>query len=223
MGLLNAVMTGLRVDLEINAPETCTLAQTLEQADTQAKDVRWSNNSDTAVEQFTARLSPEETPDDVTQVFSYNNEGVFQFDRGTDEHCPCQRIENHGVPISDATVNGEKLQITLHIGDSDELSKLLQELKADFKDVSIRTIAREGSDTGSPNEFVPIDRGQLTERQREVMETAYEMGYFEYPRQANATDVADALDICPSTLAEHMAAAQAKIVSDLFEMPTEER
>lgn len=213
-------MTGLRVDLEIDAPETCTLAKTLEGADTQARNVRWSHDTDEAVEQFTARMSPEETPENVTQVFSYDGEGVFQFDRAVDDPCPCQQIENHGFPISDAQVNEEMLQVTLHLGDSDELSELLQELKSDFENVSIRTIAHEGSDTVSPDEFVPIDRGKLTDRQQEVMQTAYEMGYFEYPRQANATDVADQLDICPSTLAEHMAAAQAKIVADLFEMPT---
>jgi predicted DNA binding protein len=49
-----------------------------------------------------------------------------------------------------------------------------------------------------------------------VLGTAYEMGYFEYPREANATAVAEELDIGLSALAEHLAAAQGKLLSELL-------
>ena len=48
------------------------------------------------------------------------------------------------------------------------------------------------------------------DRQREVVRTAY-MGYFEYPKGANAGEVAAALDISRSTFAEHLAAATGKL------------
>ena len=56
-----------------------------------------------------------------------------------------------------------------------------------------------------------VDRGVLTDRQREVLRVAFEMGYFERPRETNAEAVAAALGIAPSTLAEHLAAAQSKL------------
>jgi len=40
------------------------------------------------------------------------------------------------------------------------------------------------------------------------------MGYFERPRDANAGAVAEALDIAPSTFAEHLAAAQRKLLDE---------
>jgi predicted DNA binding protein len=40
------------------------------------------------------------------------------------------------------------------------------------------------------------------------------MGYFERPRDANASAVADALDISPSTFAEHLATAQRKLLEE---------
>jgi hypothetical protein len=61
-----------------------------------------------------------------------------------------------------------------------------------------------------------VDRERLTDRQREVLETAYRMGYFEYPRSANATEVAEELGIGLSTLAEHLAAAQEKLLAELL-------
>lgn len=70
--------------------------------------------------------------------------------------------------------------------------------------------------TESSNSTVNVDRGKLTDRQLEVLETAHEMGYYQYPRGANASEVAEALDICPSTLAEHLAAAQTKLLEDVL-------
>lgn len=70
--------------------------------------------------------------------------------------------------------------------------------------------------TSEPETIARVDRDKLTDRQLEVIETAYDMGYYEYPRGANASEVAEALDICPSTLAEHLAAAQTKLLEDVL-------
>jgi predicted DNA binding protein len=58
--------------------------------------------------------------------------------------------------------------------------------------------------------------GALTDRQREVLTVAYGMGSFEHPHEANAEAVAAALDVTPSTFAEHLAAAQSKLVDSIL-------
>jgi len=89
-----------------------------------------------------------------------------------------------------------------------------------WDDAVSSTASAEGESTTSEaierETAVPVDLEKLTDRQREVLETAYEMGYYQYPRGANASEVADALDICPSTLAEHLAAAQTKLLDDVL-------
>jgi predicted DNA binding protein len=49
---------------------------------------------------------------------------------------------------------------------------------------------------------------RMTDRQREALLTAYEMGYFEIPRTANQTDVATALGISEPSLSERLRRAQ---------------
>jgi len=44
----------------------------------------------------------------------------------------------------------------------------------------------------------------LTERQREVLEVAVEVGYYETPRQATHEDVADRVGCSPATAGEHL-------------------
>lgn len=56
----------------------------------------------------------------------------------------------------------------------------------------------------------------LTERQREVFETAVEMGYYEIPRRINQGELADALDCAPSTVDEHLRKAESRMLSALL-------
>ncbi|MFT4903739.1 MAG: putative DNA binding protein [Natronomonas sp.] len=56
----------------------------------------------------------------------------------------------------------------------------------------------------------------LTERQREVFETAVERGYYDIPRQVNQSELADALECAPSTIDEHLRKAESKMLSALL-------
>ena len=56
----------------------------------------------------------------------------------------------------------------------------------------------------------------LTGRQREAIEAAIELGYYEIPREAGHTDVASALECAPSTAAEHLRKAESKLVTSVI-------
>ena len=53
---------------------------------------------------------------------------------------------------------------------------------------------------------------ELTDRQREVVQTAYREGYYEVPRDASTADVAAKLDVDPSTVAEHLQRAERNLL-----------
>jgi hypothetical protein len=55
----------------------------------------------------------------------------------------------------------------------------------------------------------------LSERQRDAVATAVELGYYEVPREASHEDVADAIDCAPSTAAEHLRKAESKLLTTL--------
>jgi predicted DNA binding protein len=56
----------------------------------------------------------------------------------------------------------------------------------------------------------------LTTRQRKVIETAVETGYYRSPREASLEDVADAVGITPSTASEHLRKIESRVFSALF-------
>lgn len=55
----------------------------------------------------------------------------------------------------------------------------------------------------------------LTERQREVLDIALELGYYEAPREATHEDIARAVDISPSTVGEHLQKIEACVLGQL--------
>lgn len=100
-------------------------------------------------------------------------------------------------------------------GDFDQLQEVRTGLQHRYPDVDIRRFVRSPAGDRS-DDSVSIDRSKFTERQLELLETAYQMGYFERPGRANATEMATELDINPSTLGEHIAVAEQRTFADLL-------
>ncbi|MFC7076374.1 bacterio-opsin activator domain-containing protein [Haloarcula halophila] len=66
---------------------------------------------------------------------------------------------------------------------------------------------------------------ELTDRQREVLEVARRAGFYSWPRESTAEEVAASMDISGPTFLEHLRRAEAKIVDSLLDrpVPSEER
>jgi DNA-binding CsgD family transcriptional regulator len=62
----------------------------------------------------------------------------------------------------------------------------------------------------------------LTDRQREVLATAREAGYYEWPRETTAEELAARLDISAPTLHKHLRMAERKLAAALLACPREE-
>ncbi|WP_254831259.1 helix-turn-helix domain-containing protein [Haloglomus salinum] len=54
----------------------------------------------------------------------------------------------------------------------------------------------------------------LTDRQHEALRIAYELGYFEIPRQASLEDIAEELNLSPSSVSERLRRAQTQLIEE---------
>lgn len=59
--------------------------------------------------------------------------------------------------------------------------------------------------------------GQLSARQREAVETALALGYYDVPRDGTTEDVADELGCATATAAEHLQKAESTVMASLFD------
>lgn len=217
--------SGIRAELSIDSPGDCPIATVSGQTGAASYSVSKSvapGDEDTMTEEFV--LDAEVDPDfedsaglnDSETVFSYGEKQVFRFSRERGTGCPCEQIEQFHCPVVDVHTRDGTLYLAFHAPDMERLSEALSALRDHYPGVNVQRLLRSRVDH-EESDLVFVDRSMLTERQREVLETAHEMGYFEHPKGANAGEVADALDISTSTFSEHLAASQRKLMESLLE------
>lgn len=214
--------SGIRAELRVDVDGRCPVVEAAAAAGSPtssiARAVDPSGTGRVTAEFMLDDTAGAELADDehVDAVFTYGTKTVYRLTHGRDGGCPCERIERFDCPVVDAHVRDGLLYLVFHAADMEQLQDIIGTLRAAYPRVDIRRLLRsEGED--EDNDLVLVDRGRLTARQREVLETAHRMGYFERPKGANAGDVADALDISRSTFAEHLSAAQTKLFDAILE------
>lgn len=207
-------MSGIRAELVFENADECPVARVSETVDGQVTEISWGQSTNGSVtEQFTA---PADSPEmECETVFDYGPQQVYEFDRDKEKACICEDIEEGVGPVTEVYAEDGDLHVTLHARDMPDLREMIGELNEEFGQVQIEYLV-QGRSNEDDADLIPVDMRKLTERQREVLSTAHRMGYFDYPRQANASEVAEELDIQPSTFTEHLNAAQTKLLEELL-------
>lgn len=203
--------------MKFSTGDVCPLAELSRAAETTIDSVStnvWSDGCSDCVTEFSMDGDYDPGPE-FESVFSHGQTHRYRYVHEGDADCPCECIGQFNCPVVRYVAREGELTIVFHATDYEQLQELVGELRDQFPGVNIERLVRSPSEDYR-GDSVLIDRGKLTSRQLEVVETAYEMGYFERPRKANATEVAEELGINPSTFSEHLAAAQSKLLNDLL-------
>jgi len=107
------------------------------------------------------------------------------------------------------TIDVSEQGVTFDVaGPQDAIAETIEEYERAGVDVSLETLR--------DYEYTPGPIASLTERQQEVLATAYEAGYFEVPRQTTTEDLAETLAVDSSTVSEHLVRAQRNLLSGLL-------
>ncbi|WP_418284325.1 helix-turn-helix domain-containing protein [Halorubrum sp. DTA46] len=203
---------GVRARLAIRDPPTAPVADALPDG-VVATDVERIRVDDTIVSEFRTTR-----PIDGDPVFAADGEYVYRIRTPTaDGEYPCRAVESLGHPVSDVTVrtNPDRILVSLSLPTVEPIGGIVDAIESAGGSVTLERLTRSGgSETGDP---VVVDRDRLTDRQREVVRTAHRLGYFEYPREADAAEVAATIGIARSTFAEHLAAAQKRVFDALVD------
>lgn len=210
--------SGIRATVAFSEPGDCPLAAFSANASCTIEDVSTSVTVAGTPGSVTEFLAPPHEPerDDVWSVFDYGDMTLYRTAHGDTDGCPCTCVGGHGCPVHRYAADEGTLTLVFHAAEYTTLQSIMKELRDDYPPVDVQRLLQPPLD-GNPEDRVFVNRGKLTDRQREVLRTALRMGYFERPKQANATDVATELDIAQSTFTEHLMAAQRKLLADILE------
>jgi predicted DNA binding protein len=210
--------SGIRATIVFSDPGECPIAATAGTVDTSIDQVSNSvdlPDSDGTVTEFLAPSDASE-PDGVEPIFAYGNQTMYRTGHDNEDTCPCESLGRHSCAIHRYTAADGKLTLVFHAADFETLQTVVSELREKYSPIDVQRLLQPPLE-GAPADQVFVNRGRLTDRQLEVLETAYQMGYFERPKQANATEIAECLDIAQSTFMEHLMTAQRKLLDDALE------
>lgn len=214
-------MTGIRAEIRVDPDGTCPVVEASIDLGSPSYSIARStiaSEPERVTEEFMLESGGDPNASvELTDVFDYGSKRMYRFARERGRGCPCESVEVYDCPIVDLHARDGMLYLVFHAVDMDNLQSVITTLRDRYSTVDVRRLLRSQTDAPG-NDLVFLDRGRLTERQREVLETAHEMGYFEHPKEANAGEVAADLDIATSTFSEHLAAAQSKLMDSILDV-----
>lgn len=156
---------------------------------------------------------------EVRPIEEYDDGGLFEFRVTDPEACVAVSLADRGAlprELSADRGEGRVVADVLPPHDACEVIDAFQDAHP-----SVELVAKRERPVTAPlflqQQFRDLFDEVLTDRQQEVLMTAYLSGYFEQPRETESTDLADRLDISQSTFSQHLRIAQRKVISTLYD------
>jgi len=123
------------------------------------------------------------------------------------------RVSAHGGSIGRMVADADGVELTTTFPRSVDVRRIVEHLEERYDRVELRSRRdRSGDGPGARAGF----SDELTDRQREAIETAYLGGYFEWPRASTGEEVATAMDITQPTFNRHLRTAERKLLESIL-------
>lgn len=142
---------------------------------------------------------------------------ISLFTATMDETCTCTTVCGPGVTPVSLRVEDGVLVVGAYVADRDRLTTIVESLRESEDEWHLRRLTSpernaevEAGIAGQLFENVPV-----TEKQREAVEAAVEMGYYAEPREASLSDLAARLGVSRSALSQRLNAVETKLVESL--------
>ncbi|WP_435157223.1 PAS domain S-box protein [Haladaptatus sp. DFWS20] len=126
-------------------------------------------------------------------------------------------LADRGATIARATADEDGARGVVELPTDANVRQTIATIQDAFPDT--RVVAQRERDKPEPTvtEFRTTLDESLTDRQWTALETAYLVGFFEWPRISTGEEVAASLDVSPPTFHQHPRRTQSKLVDTFFD------
>ena len=170
----------------------------------------------TAIRQSLTWTDGDERQPECHAVLSYEDQPQRYRTSSACETCLCPVFERHDCLTEFTGAADGELTVVVSMPSRDRLRDLVADLRDIGATVTIEWIVQDDT-AGATTE---IDVSDITSKQREALETALELGYYDSPRDADLGDCAEALGISKSAVSQRLNAAETKLVRSFLDGTT---
>jgi predicted DNA binding protein len=154
-----------------------------------------------------ARLSGDPTVETARAVAEAGRRRLYRIERRAGTDAMLVALARCGLTLREVAV-GERWEFRALAPGRAAIRRFREACATADVDVSVRALREPGPPDG------PETNGALTTAQREALELAYELGYFECPREATLADLSGRLDITTQAVSDRLRRALRRLVRE---------
>ena len=151
--------------------------------------------------------------DDVRRISSGDSDGVLRL--RISQPFLALELADHGAILRSASVDASIATLVIDVPESVDVRHITRLMTNMFTNIELRS--KQTVDRSATQNLHSEFLEQLTDRQLEVIQTAYYSGFFESPRESTGEEVAETLGISPPAFYQHSRTVQRKLFSTLFD------
>jgi len=146
----------------------------------------------------------------------HDSEPVSLFEFTLDESSLSHAVWEHGARIHELEVSRDCATLVVHLAADAEIREFVEMLKRRYPGTELHAQRRRSGSVRTETGLFARLTEDLTDRQREALQTAYVSGYFEQPRARTASEIAATMNISQPTFTAHLRHALEKLCDHLF-------
>jgi hypothetical protein len=151
----------------------------------------------------------------VAHVSDGDQQSVFQF--VVEEPPVVSDLAERGAETTAITATGRSVSITLELPANADPRAVIEPLSEQYPSAELVARHEREHPEQTKRELVTDIQESLTTRQELALRKAYLGGFFDWPRTVSGEELADSMDISPSTYHQHLRTAEQKLLAALFE------
>lgn len=152
--------------------------------------------------------------EELTLVSDRDGEAVFET-RLRDSAFFSALLDRGAMPQT-LTAAGAEGYAVIRVPRTSDIRSFVELFEMQYEEVELVGRREVDEPIKTQQEFEAEFRTQLTERQEEILKTAYLSGFFKWPREMSAQELAEMLEVSQPTVSRHIRAGEQKLFGLMF-------
>ncbi|WP_247730299.1 bacterio-opsin activator domain-containing protein [Halovivax limisalsi] len=124
---------------------------------------------------------------------------------------------DHGAAPATIVAEDGEATVVVELSTRADVREFVEMLRTKYPDSELTARRTRDRAARTPQGFAAAFEDRITDRQAEVLRTAYFSGFFDSPRATTGREIGEALGISQPTVAHHLRAAQRELLGLLYE------
>lgn len=126
-------------------------------------------------------------------------------------------LADRGAETRDIVVTSDGATLTVTLPSTTETRSVVEHVRDHYPGTDLLSVQERDEPPASRQAFLGSLEKRLTTRQLTALRKGYLGGFFDWPRDVSGEELADSMDICPSTFHQHLRAGERKLLTAVFE------